>query len=122
MTLPAANILVSVTRQINADPNSEQDLDSETDYTPPATQTVTIQKRVRAVIALGSGERTFGPGGEIERTEYKFSTDQLRNGNTILGEDILIDEQGNQYIVIWSQPRSMTGLSIITGVCYQETL
>jgi hypothetical protein len=120
MTIPGATTSVTVTRVINADPNSEMDLDSETDYAPPSVQTITVAQALRATFTLGSGERQFAPGGERERTVYKFVTDTIQ-GDTILGDDILTEGDGQAYTVLWSQTRNLANLRYITGECYQET-
>lgn len=120
MSLPFSTHAVTVTRKVSdTDPDSEQDLDSETDYIPASTHIATVATAVRAVISGGVGDRAFGPGGEREIVKYKFRCDPLPS-DVILGDDVLTDEAGNIYVVKWARVRTDLGINYTEGDCYQE--
>jgi hypothetical protein len=115
-----ATTLLTVTRILSdTDPNSEVDLDSETDYVPASTHVATIANGVRGVISGGTGDRAYGPGGEREVVKYKFRADPLA-ADIIVGDDVLTDSDGNIYTVKWARGRDALGVTFIEGECFQE--
>lgn len=121
MSIPLATTALTVTRLMSSsDPNSEVDLDSETDYVTPNVQTVTIATGLRANLNQGSGTRAFGAGGERERVTFRFQADPIANA-TILGDDTLTDGLGQVYTALWCRARSVMGIAYLEGECYQET-
>lgn len=120
MGIPVSSTALTVTRlESSTDANSEQDLDSETDYVPGTVTTVTIASSVRANINSPTGQQTFAAGGERTRVVYKFQSDPLASG-TIMSDDILIDALGQTYTVSWCRGRVALGISWLEGECYQE--
>jgi hypothetical protein len=119
MSIPLATTALTVTRLMSGDPNSEQDLDSETDYVFPNVQSVDIAVGLRANLNAGSGVRAFGAGGERERVMYRFQTDPI-DGDTILGDDVLTDSVGQVYTALWCRARAVMGISYLEGECFQE--
>lgn len=120
MSIPVSSTTLTITRlESLTDANSEQDLDSETDYVPANVTTVTIASNLRANINSPTGQQTFAQGGERTRVVYKFQTDPIGN-DTILSDDILIDALNQSYTVSWCRGRAALGVSWLEGECYQE--
>ena len=121
MSIPVATTTVTVQRVVSrTDPSTSLvDLDSEDDYGDESTTTaINVVTGLRAHIGSPSGIRQFGPGGERERVVWKFTTDPF--DGVIVGDDVLIDANGDQYVVWWARKRGELGVTFITGQCYQE--
>jgi hypothetical protein len=119
--IPLATTTFTVTRlEVVTDPNSLEDLDSETDLNLIVATNVVIATGLRAYIDGGEGTRTFGAGGEKEHVVFKFRTDLIA-GDTIQGDDVLTDASGQIYNVLWCRQRNALGLGLIEGQCFQET-
>lgn len=120
MSIPLATTTVTVTRLQTTDPDSFEDLDSETDLNLIISTDVVIVTGLRIYLGEGDGSRKFGPGGEKEYVSFKFRADTIP-GDTIQGDDTLTDASGQVYSVSWCRTRSALGFIFLEGSCYQET-